>query len=515
MMACSRRDFIRGSMAAGAMAAGVAHSENRPGPGKKPERRNVLVLFTDDHGAHLGCLGTQGLRTPNIDALADRGVLFRNAFSSSASCSPSRMALLTGMYCHSNGGWRNVHSPGITGPEEDYGRQSRFRHIEPVGVHEDIPTLVEILNPLGYVTGITDKLHLSPIWKFPFTHRFVAGNSPAQLKEKAGRFFADCGDRPFFLQVNIGDTHRPFVRPYLKNFDVPPIDPDAIKVPPNLCDTPMMRNDLAEYYRTVQVADEKVRIWLETLAEAGLAENTLVIFTGDQGYCYQGAKATIYDAGIRVPMILHRPGGVGGDVTRKLVSHIDLMPTILEWLGLDIPETVQGRSLLPFLDGKKDFPWRKYIFAEHNAHGPGPLEFYPSRAAWDGRFQYIRNLTPEKRWDGDIDSLVKEGFSAAVSWVGPADSFPGDTPIPWGNHAYEATIRAKKAFPVQYGYLKRLFHRPAEELYDLHDDPGELNNLVDDPRFADKRAELRRATEQWMKETGDPGKALINTPRRT
>lgn len=508
MISISRRALLQGALATG-LAATASNA------GARPARRNVIVLFTDDHGAHTGYLGTAGLRTPHMDALADRGIMFRNAFSSCASCSPSRMALLTGMHCHSNGGWRNVHSPGIGNPEEDYGPDTKFRAIEPVGVHEDIPTLVEILNPLGYATGITDKLHLSPIWKFPFTHRFRAGDSPAAIRKSAKAFFDDCGGRPFYLQVNLGDTHRPFRRGYLDNFDVPPIDLDAIVVPPNLCDTPMMRQDLAEYYRTIQVTDAKIGVWLEALEAAGLAGNTLVIFTGDQGYCYQGAKATAYDAGVRVPFVLHEPGGAQGRVTRKLISHIDIMPTILDYLGIAIPATVQGKSLLPFTSGQEDFPWRKHVFAEHNAHGPGPQEYYPQRAVWDGRFQYVRNLTPEVRYDGDIDAIVGTGFSAEISWVGPADSFPGEQHGKWGNHAYEATIRAKEEYPAQYAYLQHLFQRPAEELYDLHADPGEMNNLVDDPRYAGKLEELRAAVSQWMQDTKDPGKELINTPRRT
>ena len=515
MTGISRRDFIRSASIAGAaaLAAGAARAGEAARPASP--RRNVLLLVTDDHGAHLGCLGSPGLWTPHIDALAGCGVLFRNAFSSCASCSPSRMALLTGMYCHSNGGWRNVHCPPITGPDEDYGRQSRFREIEPIGVHEDLPTLIEILNPLGYATGITDKLHLSPIWKFPFTHRFATGRDPAGLRASAAGFFAECGDRPFFLQVNIGDTHRPFAPLHPGAFGAPPMDPGAIQVPPNLCDTPVMREDLAQYYQAVQVADAKAGMWIEALAEAGRADETLVIFTGDQGYCYQGAKATAYDAGIRVPLILHKPGGMEGAVTRDLAGHIDIMPTILDWLGIDIPPTVQGGSLMPYVEGSPEPPHPEVFFAEHNAHGPAPAEFYPSRAAWDGRFHYIRNLTPERTWEGDIDSLVETGFCAEVSWVGPADAFPGENHGRWGNQAFEATVRAKQEFPEQYAFLERLFHRPAEELYDLHTDPGEMKNLAGDPRFVGTLETLRTAVDRWMQETNDPGAALTRTPRRS
>ncbi len=469
---------------------------------KKPHRKNVLFIVTDDQGAHLGCLGTRGIRTPHADALAGRGVLFRNAFATCSSCSPARSSILTGMVPHSNGHWRNTHTPQVPGNDEDYSRRSRFGKIEKVGVHERIPTLVELLNSAGYVTGITEKFHLSPVWKYPFHHRFGAGSQPATHAKAMRAFLSRCGDRPFFLMANIGNTHRPF-KPHIVSIDEPPVDPGRIDVPGSLPDTPLLREDLAEYLTAVQCADACAGALLDELRVSGRLKDTLIVFTGDQGWCYHRAKATAYDAGIRVPLIISGPG-VGRALEREeLVSHIDFVPTVLSLLEIPIPETVQGKSLWPLLRGGKTSAWRDFVFAEHNAHGPNPLEFYPIRSVFDGRYHYLRNLRHEVCWEGEPESLLsKKVMPAEIGFAGPQDAFQK---FRWGNRSFEATCRAKKKFPLQYRLLKNVFKRPPEELYDLKTDPFETWNIVDEPRMRQKLGQLRSVLDSWMEETGDPG----------
>ena len=520
MGGCSRRQFISkaGGLALASAGLGAACRTLAPGASAQAvaspdgERLNVLLLLTDDQGAHLGCLGTRGIATPAADALAERGVLFRRAYATCASCSPARSSILTGMHPHSNGHWRNTHAPVLSAPDEDFGPDSRYGDIEKVGVHEDIPTLVEILNGQGYVTGITQKFHLSPPWKYPFMHRFGASSAPRSHRAAAEVFFNECSDRPFFLMANIGNTHRPFAN-HLVDIEAPRVDPQEIDVPGNLPDTPLLREDLARYLDTVQCADACAGAVLEALRESGRYERTLIIFTSDQGYCYHRAKATAYDMGIHVPLIVSGPGVRQDVTTGKLASHVDLVPTILDYLNLPIPATVQGRTLRPLLEGGDVSSWRRYVFAEHNAHGPNPLEYYPVRSVFDGRLHYLRNLMPERRWDGDPVSLLDAAqMPPEVGFAGPADAFPGG---PWDNHSYEATVLARDEFPAQYELLAGIFKRPAEELYDLHDDPYETDDVVAEARYAAHLERLRAALDDWMEQTSDPGLALRTIPRRT
>jgi len=473
---------------------------------------NVLLIVTDDQSVHLECYGTRGISTPATTRLAREGVLFRNAYATCASCSPARSGILTGMYPHSNGHWRNTHAPSLSAPDEDFGPQSRYRDIEKVGVHEDIPTLVEILNRAGFVTGITQKFHLSPPWKFSFTYRYPAGYHPDSHRSAMEAFLEASADKPFFLMANIGNTHRPFSKHVVK-IAAPQVDPNQIEVPANLPDTPMLRKDMAQYLDTVQCADACTGAILDALRASGRFDRTLIIFTSDQGYCFHRAKATAYDLGVHVPLIIAGPGLSRGLASNQLVSHVDLVPTILDLLDLSVPDMVQGKSLRTLLEGRNASAWRTVVFSEHNSHGPNPNEYYPIRGAFDGRFHYLRNLYPERRWTGDPDSLLASGFNTNdIGFAGPADAFPGG---PWDNHSYEATVLAKDIFPIQYNLLSLTFQRPAEELYDHHHDPFEMQNLVRDPRYHEHLERLRVTLNDWMQATTDPGKNLRNVPRRS
>ena len=439
-----------------------------------PNKWNVLLILTDDHGAHLGALGTPGLRTPRIDQLAREGVLFSNAFAATASCAPSRCSILTGAYPHSNGVWRNVLLGMIPVPPA-------ARDV--VGVHRDVPTLVEILNQAGYVTGITAKYHLNPPSKFDFQHKIpIPKQRPESYRAAVGKFIQDAGGRPFFLMANTTFPHRPF-RSHLFPTDVAPVNPDETQPPPSIPDLPGVRQDWADYLTSIQCADAITGAILDALRESGQERNTLVLFAGDQGPAYVRGKATMYDLGIRVPLIVKGPGIAAARDTKNLVSLIDLAPTVLDYLGIDIPSTVQGASLRPLLEAKSGAPWRSLIFAEHNSHGL--KEIYPVRSVYDGRFHYLRNLMPEREY----------AFIADARDAGPQ----------WDNNAFEPTLAAKEQFPIQYELLQATIRRPPEELYDRVSDPHEMHNIAADPRFAAALGRLREAMNQWMRQTNDPG----------
>lgn len=480
-----------------------------PAQGKK--RPNFVLLLTDDQSYHLSLVGTPGLKTPNIDALADRGVFFTKAYAASASSSPCRSSILTGMYPHSNGHWRNTITPTMNDPDLQFGRQST--KVDKVGVHEDIPTLIELLNAEGYVTGITSKFHLSPPWKFPFHYRYSAGSTPASQYKAATDFFRESRNKSFFLEVNIGNTHRPF-RPHIKETGLPEVSPQDVQVPPNWPDTKITREDYAEYLSTVEHADAVIGEVLRALDESGQAENTIVIYTSDQGFCYHRAKASTYDWGVHIPLSITGPGIIGGVQTAELVSHIDLAPTVLDFAGIDIPLTVQGISLRSLLEGKTKTSGQSYIYSEHNAHGPSPAEYYPTRTVTDGHFRYIRNLKNHIVPEYPIERFVTdESFANSpkgLAWL-PVDATPGGV---WGNRAFAEIIKNKERFPVPYELLKATFFRPKEELYDLKTDPYEMHNLAGNQEYKDDLSRLSKALDKWMKETEDDGDPA-NHPRRT
>ncbi len=448
---------------------------------------NVILLLADDQGAHLSALGTPGISTPKVDALAESGLLFTRAFAAVPSCSPSRSSIMTGMYPHANGHWRNTITPKLTAPDSDFGRQAS--RVDQVGIHEYITTLPEVLRDAGYFTGITQKFHMSPPWKFPYTARDPVHHDPEEFHRVVTDWIAEAGDRPFFIQANVSPPHRPF-RNQLKGFEQYLPDTAGLEVPADLPDTPELVSDLQEYFGCVQLADACAGRIIDALRESGQLEHTLIIYTGDQGQPYQRAKASAYYAGLHVPLVISGPGVVTG-TSDVLVSLTDLMPTILDYLGLPVPETVQGASLWDLLDADpaNDRP-RPYVYGEAHSHGPARDEHYPTRMVFDGRFYYLRNLMPGKshRLPADLTDVT-----------------------PWGNHAYTATLDAAENDPVPYRLLRELEDgRPAEELYDVSVDPTCIRNLIDLPEYREARAQLAAALDTWRVTSRDPEDDPLN-----
>ncbi len=464
---------------------------------------NFVLLLTDDQSYHLGMLGVPGLETPNMDALAKRGVFFTKAYSASASCAPCRVSILTGMYPSANGEWRNTIGPVLADPDKEFGSDSSKADL--VGVHEDIPTLIEVLGANGYFTGITEKWHLSPPWKFPFAFRDQANLTPAGSAKAVARFIEATNGKPFFLQANIDNTHRPFRHHIAQNPGLPKVDPDDVEVPPNWPDTPGTRKDYAEYLTTVQHADAVIGAIFQVLEKQGVLDNTIIIYTSDQGFCYTRAKATAYDAGVHVPLSFTGPGITSGIISDALVGHVDLMPTLLDFAGLPIPGTVQGRSLRPILAGEATDVGRKYIASEHNAHGPAAGEYYPSRSITDGRYRFMWNLRHEIAPGFPIDRYATDPAfreqPKAPAWM-PWDATPSTV---WQNNAFEEIIFHKDEFPEQYALLKATFHRPEFELYDLEKDPYETRNLAQNPEYKSTVERLDKDLKNWMKTENDIG----------
>ncbi|WP_139959666.1 sulfatase family protein [Flavicella sediminum] len=452
---------------------------NEIGKNKKP--LNVVLILLDDQGYDTAIDGAKGVKTPNFDAFSKSGVRFTNSYAAVPSCSPSRSSINTGMFPHANGHWRNTITPKLTDPIEFFGRKSPT--VDKVGVHEYIKTLPEILKANGFFTAITQKFHMSPPWKFPYSDKDPVHNSPKEYKKVIAEFIEKSGDKPFFFQANISPPHRNFEE-HMKHFPEYMTDPNEITVPDYLPDTPLMRKDLSKYYGCIQLADACAGAVVSALKSKGVYDNTLIIFTSDQGQPYHRAKASAYAEGLHVPFAVVGPKVKKCQVSEALISHIDIMPTVLDFLKLPIPKTVQGKSLLPVLTGhQKKVKGRSYIFGEHNSHGPNPKEHYPSRMVFDGEFYFIKNLMPNKNYLLPADLMDVKG---------------------WNNRSYEATVKAQFTYPKQYEILRLLESgRPEEELYDMKNDPYQLVNLAGKVKFKEKKEELNTALITWRKETGD------------
>ena len=461
-------------------------------PAAAPARPNILFILTEDQGAQLSFLGTPGLQTPHMDSLARTGVYFNEAFVAYPVCSPSKSAIYTGLHNHTNGilnNTINLHKPAsqVTAAERNH---VLFRTNR---IHDAIPTLIERLHAAGYYQGVTSKLHVLPNEKFPYDEFLAPGPARAGVADFLAR--AKKTGRPWHLFLNISPSHRPY-----PNSDRQPIrvQPAEVKLPAFLPDTPVVRQDWAEYLAAIEVADSRVGEGLAALRASGDEANTIVVFLGDHGPTFQHGKMTLYDLGLRTPLIIRAPGAKNGLRTNALASTLDLTPTLLDLLGLDPLPRAHGVSLKPVLFGAPRAKGHKHNVAEISHRGPLPNDGMQERSVYDGRWKliYREKLTPAWR-QVQADSKV---------WK------------IWGNRSYDETVRVKDQFPAQFRILAEMDPQslggkvPPLELYDLRSDPDEMTNLVGAPQHRGELDRLYAALRQWVKDTADPAVAPPNTP---
>jgi len=404
---------------------------------------NFVFMISDDQSySGVGCDGNPAIHTPNIDRLAREGLRFERGFAPSPSCSPSRSAILTG------------ESPHETGT-------SRFRSPMPASQK----TILEYLKSRNYYTGAFKKVHQGTEfwrrWDFKGLHRPIREFFDARPK-----------DRPFYLHIGYHDPHRP----YLPGERYPEKNSrSSVNVPSFLPDTPGVRKDIAHYYEAIERLDVKVGLLLELLEKHKLADNTLVIFTSDQGMAFPGAKGTLYDPGLHVPLMARWPGRIKpGRVSSDLVSLIDLAPTWLDAAGVRPPDVMNGKSFLPLLLGKPFQP-REAVYAERNFHTHLDL----IRCVRTQRYKLIRNYLP------DVPYRPLSDIARSPSW-----------------RSIEELGRHGKLSPALFQrYFKQ--PRPADEFYDLQNDPGELNNVANDPKYKTELLHLQELLSRWMIATHD------------
>ncbi len=460
----------------------------------KSKKPNILFILTEDQGAHLSFLNTPGLQTPHIDSIAKSGTYFQNAFVVYPVCSASKAALYTGLHSHTNGilnNTYNFHKPAseVTDGERNMQLSKTNR------IRDQYLTLTEILNKNGYYQGVTHKLHVLPNRKFPYDEFLHGGKAEID----AFLSHAKQHEQPFFLMVNIPNSHRPYPNSDKTTIRVNPAEVD---LPAYLPDSLPIRQDWAEYLAGIEEADKLTGQALAALKNSGLEENTLVVFMSDHGPTFQHGKMTLYDLGLRVPLIVSGPGIGRGKVSNALVNELDLLPTLLDWIKMisgesitvagnsnEFPYPLHGASLLVNLTKDVDAVVHDHIFAEISNLGPLPNDGIQERSVFDGRFKLIYRENVEKRWR-QVNADSRE--------------FPV-----WGNRTYRETVRLKDQFPRQYQILTEMDPQelngevPALELYDLQSDPDEMTNLITIPEQTETVRLLMNTLRAWSKTTGD------------
>jgi N-sulfoglucosamine sulfohydrolase len=429
------------------------------GGAAESSRPNILWLIGEDLGVELGCYGTAEVETPNLDRLAKRGVRYSHFFTTAPVCSPSRSAFMTGMYQTTIGAHnhRSHRDDGFTLPE---GVRLLTDHLREAGYFTaNVRTLPKSIDFRG--TGKTD-------WNFYYEGKPFDSDDWSDLKTH----------QPFYAQINFDETHRKFHGPKKT-------DPSKVVIPPYYPEHPVTRQDWAEYLDSVMELDRKVGIICKQLEKDGLAENTVVVFFGDNGQAHVRGKQFCYDSGLRVPLIIYWPGNLkrpkgfqAGSTDDRLLEAIDLAPTMLELAGAKKPSKMQGRIFL----GEHSEPPREYVFGARDRCDETVFRF---RTVRDARYRYIRNFTPDR------------------PFLQPNEYKERQYPV-W--NLLKQLHADGKLTPEQDVLCQPTM--PAEELYDLQLDPYETKNLTSSAEHREVLDRLRTELQRWIEETHDEGKDL-------
>jgi len=446
------------------------------------QRPNIVWIVGEDMGPELGCYGDAQAITPNMDRLAREGARFTRCFTHAPVCAPSRSGLITGQY-PTTIGTHHMRSKLIAPP----------------------PTFTSLLRQAGYFVawpGKTDFNFDVPKYAFDSTMEWWNGSdgAAAKSKKKQGRPGPLKSHQPFFAYANFTDSHESSIRMMDKftnlTANLKPEerhDPAKMNVPPYHPDAPEVRRDLANYYDLVTAVDHKVGAVLKFLEEQGLADNTVIILTGDHGRGLSRSKRWVYDSGTHVPLIVRWPGKIKpGSVREDLVSFIDFAPTVLALAGVPGPEMKKTARVPGGADSAYEFyppmqgiaflgpqaQERKYVFSARDRMD----ETYDRiRTVRSKKFRYVRNFEPQLP------------YAQRIAYM---DEMP--TMQAWRRLNAEGKLNE----------TQKLFFtptKPEEELYDCQADPHEIHNLAGSPKHEAVLKELRAALDQWIAETGDLG----------
>ena len=443
--------------------------------------KNLLIITADDMNGDSWFNSKVGA-TPNLDAFAKTCYRFEQQHVSAPICQPSRSALMTGRVPHRNGALG----------------------FNPIKL--DVPTLTEVMGSNGFFTAAMNKLvHMAPPSKFKWDLALDgSGKNPQMLREQFEQClkFASDQHKPFFINVNITDPHRPFAgsndsdpeesgetkaarkngkrRAPSKNQQaatpVPIYKTNEIIVPPFLEDIPDVRKEVAQYFSSVRRLDTSFTGLMSALKASGKEEETLIVFMSDHGMSFPYAKATIYRNGTWSPLLLHWPGmGKPTINITDMISSVDVMPSVLELMGINAPPGMDGRSFVPLLNGEKQ-SGRDHVFTHVNTVSSG--KSFPGRC--------VRTKTKAYIWNSWPDGTTKYKVEAM------------------GGLSFKALAVAAESNPKIAERVKNYLFRTPEEFYDEEKDPSERRNLISDAASQKDIAELKKLLLAQMEKTNDP-----------
>lgn len=461
------------------------------------QKPNIILIVADDHGQRdLGCYGHPAISTPNLDALAEEGVVFNRAYATAPSCTASRSVILTGLYNHLN---------GLYGHEHGY---HKFR------AHEFLKSLpVYLAEEAGYHTARIGKYHVGPEEVFHFDETLPSSQrNTVEMANTSAEFIART-DEPFFLYFCTNDPHRgggvvedhPLKPDRFGNRDngyegVAPysIRPEEVIVPYFLPDIPETRAELVQYYESVNRVDQGVGRLISHLKDQGKWDNTIILYISDNGIAFQGAKTNIYEPGINLPLIVKNVNSMGaGRVSEALVNWTDLTPTILDLAGVledsrnsliasfeEYPVGNQklqseirdfhGISFKSILEEKVEST-RIESMASHTFHEI--TMYYPMRSLIQGDYKLIWNVASEL-------------------------PFPHASDL-WASATWQGALMTKDQI---YGNktIDSYTHRPRFQLYNLSEDPTESVNLAQNSQHQETLKAMQRRLQELQIETNDP-----------
>jgi arylsulfatase A-like enzyme len=406
--------------------------------------------MAEDIGPDLECYGMKGVKTPNLNQLAEGGTRFTKCFATNPICSPNRSAMMVGVY-------QNRINAG------------HHRSNHDVVLPEPYKPFTYWLKKAGYTTVLGNQKVMGKGRKTDcnFKHTPLGtwdGKTNFGLFDKFDEFTAE--DQPFFAQIQLQVTHRGDWWDSIRTISTHRVDPANVKLPSYLADHPVIRLDWAKYLDQIEYMDHEVGMLVQELKQKGLYENTVIIFIGDNGRCHIRGKGYLYDPGIHIPLIVKWPEGMKpGQEENELISGVDITATILDLAGTKIPEYMDGRS---FVD--KDFH-RDYVYSARDRWDDVSER---SRSLTSQKYKYIRNDMPEVPYDDHQAYL--EFYRPAV-------------------HVMRKLNLDNKLSQAQHQFFVRV--KPEEELYDLENDPEELNNLARTPEFLPV---LKKMREQLLSE---------------
>ena len=420
-----------------------------PNSKKKKERPNFIIFIADDISwDDFGCYGNKDVKTPNIDKLAEEGLIFKNMYLTTSSCSPSRNSIITGRYPHNTG------APEL--------------HSQPP---MDMKTFIFELKESGYFTVSSGKFHMGDYARksFDIIHEGRKDNGLGGEAKWVSSIEKRPKDKPFFLWYASHDAHREWGENKFSGTH----NPENLNPPEYLVNDGPTRKDLADYYDEIKRFDYSIGQVINTLKEQNIYENTFIIVMADNGRPFPHSKTRLNDQGVKTPFILVYNDGKFNGETQSLVSSIDIAPTILDFAGLKIGENYQGKSFKKLLE-KPEIEFRNFVFAEHNWHD---FESH-GRMVRSNEFMYIENKRNQYAQRGPLDAINSDTYASLLSKFNSGD----------------ITEIQKDIF---------ISPRPREEFYEIKNDLFQRENLIDNKKYIEKIKELKLVLNQWKNDTGD------------